>query len=54
LQQFSPAIPILDSHVPRRNAIADGVAYLKSGAEGREARRIFDALGREIARRAKI
>lgn len=54
LQQFSPTIHILDNDVPRRTAIADGVAYLKSGAEGREARKIFDALGREIARRAKI
>jgi chromosome partitioning protein len=54
LQQFSPAIHILDNHVPRRNGLADGVAYLKSGAEGREARRIFDALGKEIERRAKI
>jgi chromosome partitioning protein len=54
LQEFSPAIHILDNHVPRRNGLADGVAYLKSGAEGREARRIFDALGKEIARRAKI
>jgi cellulose biosynthesis protein BcsQ len=54
LQQCGPAIHILDSHVPRRNAIADGVAYLKRGADGREARRIFDALGEEVARRTKI
>ncbi len=54
LQPFTPTIHILDSHVPRRNAIADGVAYLKSGPEGREARRIFDALGKEIARKVKL
>jgi chromosome partitioning protein len=54
LQTFTPPIHILDSHVPRRNALADGVAYLKRGADGREARRIFDALGDEIVWRAKI
>jgi chromosome partitioning protein len=43
-----PNIHILGSSVPRRTAIADGVAYLKNGAQGNDARSIFDALGNEI------
>jgi cellulose biosynthesis protein BcsQ len=48
LQRFNPAITILKSHVPRRAAFAEGVAYLKNGREGSEARTVFDALGEEI------
>jgi len=54
LQRFSPAITILKSNVPRRTAFAEGVAYLKNGREGREARTVFDELGEEIRGRVGL
>lgn len=43
-----PTIPILASNVPRRAAMSEGgIAYL----ENREARTIFDVLGRELGKR---
>jgi len=45
LHQSFPKIPVLRSYVPRRAAMSEGgIAYL----ENREARAIFDELGREI------
>jgi cellulose biosynthesis protein BcsQ len=48
LDQSFPTIRILNSYVPRRTAMSDGgIAYL----DNREARAIFDELGREIGKR---
>jgi hypothetical protein len=54
LQRFNPAITILANHVPRRTLFAEGVGYLKDGKDGREARRVFNALGDEIRRRVGL
>jgi chromosome partitioning protein len=50
LQKFTPRIPILETYIPRKPALADGVAYL-SGTNGRECKAIFNNLGDEISRR---
>jgi len=54
LQRFNPVIPILSSDIPRRACITDGVAYLKNGKDGHEAKGIFDALGDEISGRVGL
>jgi chromosome partitioning protein len=54
LQRFHPAVTILGSHVPRRTAFAEGVAYLKDGKDGREARVVFNAIGEEIRGRVGL
>ena len=51
---FNPPIQILDAHVPRRTFFTDGVAYLASGPDGRQARQIFNALGDELKRRTGL
>jgi cellulose biosynthesis protein BcsQ len=54
LQRFNPAITILANYVPLWTLFAEGVGYLKDGRDGREARRVFNALGDEIRRRVGL